>query len=137
MVTRISRIALLALAVACGGSSSQDKHRTVVTSQAEIEILDPVSFTGEAELAPTSYPILDSIASTLDGNPSIKLVEVQVHVADGDDATRQQRADRRAQAVIDYLVGKGVTATRLRARGLATPPGNPKDEVSFHILERG
>jgi len=137
-IARIARISLVALAAACGGSSSnQSQPKKVVTSEATVEILDPVSFTGEAELAPSSHPILDSVASTLDGNPSIKLVEVEVHVADGDAEARQQLADRRAQAIVDYLVGKGVAAARLRAKGLVTPAADPKNPVSFVILERG
>jgi OmpA-OmpF porin, OOP family len=136
MVARALSIALFALTVACGGASS-NKPKTVVTSETTIEVLDPVSFTGEAELAPSSSKILDAVASTLEGNPSIKLVEVQVFVIDGDEATRQQRADRRAQAIVDYLVGKGVAAARLRTKGFITPDEEAKNHVSFMIAERG
>jgi OmpA-OmpF porin, OOP family len=136
MVVHGIRIALFSLAVACAGSSS-NKPKSVVTSEASIEVLDPISFVGDAELTPTSHKILDTVATTLDGNPSIKLVEVEVHVTEGDDATRQPRADRRAQAVIDYLIGKGVAATRLRPRGLVTPPEDPKNPVAFVVIEHG
>lgn len=130
-------LALLALLAACGGASHpQDKPGRVVTSKGDIEILDPISFTGEAELAPSSHRALDAIAETLDGNPSIKRVEVQVHVTDGDEAARQQIADRRAQAVVDYLVGRKVAPARLRARGVTTPAVDPTHTVELNILER-
>jgi len=139
MVARRAGIALLVLGVlgACGGSPRhEEKPGRVVVAKGEIEILDPVSFTGEAELAPSSHRALDSIAETLDGNPSIKLVEVRVHVVDGDEAARQQLADRRAQVVVDYLIGRKVAAARLRARGVTTPAAKPNEPVELHILER-
>ena len=130
-------LVLLVLLAACGGAAHpQDKPGRVVTSETDIEILDPISFTGEAELAPSSHRALDAIAETLDGNPSIKRVEVLVHVADGDEAARQQIADRRAQAVVDYLVGRKVAAARLTARGVTTPAADPKHTVELNILER-
>lgn len=135
MVIHVMRFALLTLAVACAGPSS-NKPKHVVTSETSIEILDPVSFTNGAELAPKSHEILDAVASTLDGNPSIKLVEVEAHVVEGDESARQQLADRRAQVIIDYLVGKGVAAARLRPKGLITPSDAPKDSVSLIVIER-
>jgi outer membrane protein OmpA-like peptidoglycan-associated protein len=134
MVVHVLRIAVLVLAVACGGAS-QNKPKTIV-SEASIEILDPVSFVGDAELAPASHKLLDAVAATLDGNPSLKLIEVEVHVADGDDATRQHRADQRAQVIIDYLIGKGVAAARLRAKGAAASPEDPKSSVNLVDIER-
>jgi outer membrane protein OmpA-like peptidoglycan-associated protein len=142
MVAHRARIALLVLGVltvlgACGGSQRpEEKPGRTVISEGSIEILDPISFTGEAELAPSSHPALDAIASTLDGNPSIKLVEVRAHVADGDEAARQQIADRRAQVVVDYLIGRKVAAARLRARGVTQPSAKPDETVELHILER-
>ena len=134
MLVRVVRVGLVGLAFACAGPSTK-QPKTVVIDEPPIEILDRISFVGDAELAATSHRTLDSVATELDGEPSIKLVEVQVHFADGDDATRQQIADRRAQAIVDYLIGKGVAAARLRSRGLVTP-GDPRNSVAFVIIER-
>jgi hypothetical protein len=135
MTARLAGIALLLL-VACGSSPKQPGK--VVTSDSQIEILDPISFTSETELAPGSYKTLDAIASTFVGNPSIQLVEVQVHVLDGDAATRQQRADQRARLIVDYLVSKQVAAERLDPRGYITPPTeDPTNHVRFFIVKRG
>jgi hypothetical protein len=135
MVVQIFRVALLVLAAACGGPS-QGKSGHVVVADTAIEILDPVSFAG-AELAPASHKILDAVVATLNGDPSITLVEVEVHVAEGDAAARQDLADRRGRAIVDYLIGKGLAPTRLRAKGIVAPPEDPKSYVSFVILERG
>jgi outer membrane protein OmpA-like peptidoglycan-associated protein len=135
MVARLIRIGLVTLAVACAGSS-QGKPKTVVTSDTSIEIFDPIAFVGAAELAPASYKILNAVAATLDGNPEIKLIEVTVHVTDGDEPTRQERADQRAQAIIDYLIRQGVAATRLRPKGVATTLAPPHNFVELIVVER-
>jgi outer membrane biogenesis lipoprotein LolB len=68
MTARLSGIAFLLL-VACRGSSPKQPGK-VVTSDTQIAILDPISFTSETELAPGSYKTLDAIASTFVGNPA-------------------------------------------------------------------
>jgi ABC-type glycerol-3-phosphate transport system substrate-binding protein len=138
MTARLARLvvlALLALLAACGGSPK--KKKVVVTSETVVEILDPITFTGEGELTPGSYKTLDAIAATLVGNPGILLVEVQVYVLEGDEATRQELADRRARVVVDYLVGKQVAASRLVPQGYVTPPEDePRSGVRFFVVKR-
>jgi hypothetical protein len=53
-----------------------------------------------------------------------------------EDATRPHRADQRTQVIIDYLIGKGVAAARLRAKGAAASPEDPKSSVKLVVLER-
>jgi len=137
MVARLIRIGLVVLAAACAGSSqAKPKPKSVVTSDTSIEIFDPIAFVGAAELAPASYKILNAVAATLDGNPEIKLIEVTVHVTDGDEPTRQQRADQRAQAIIDYLIRQGVAAARLRPKGVAATLDPPHNFVELIVVER-
>jgi outer membrane protein OmpA-like peptidoglycan-associated protein len=95
-----------------------DRGRVVVTDTA-IEILDMVYFEyNKAIIKPVSYPILDAVAATLQGNPSIQLIEVQGHTDErGDDAYNLDLSDRRAHAVEKYLADKGVDAKRLSAQG--------------------
>jgi len=95
-----------------------DKGRVVVTDTS-IEILDMVYFEyNKAVIKSQSFPILDAVAATLQGNPSIQLVEVQGHTDErGNDAYNLDLSDKRAHAVEKYLVDKGVDAKRLTAQG--------------------
>ncbi len=136
-MAHLARLALLVLPLAACGGSSPKKPGVVVTDVQAPKLIDPIDFTGEAELTPASSRSLDEVASTLIGNPSLRLVEVQVFVLDGDEATRQARADRRAQVVVDYLVGKGVAAERLTPGGYVTPTTEARtNHVQFVILQR-
>ena len=84
-----------------------------------IEILDKIYFENDkAIIKPESFPILDAVAATLQGNPSIQLIEIQGHADErGDDAYNLDLSDRRAQSVKKYLVDKGVDAKRLTSQG--------------------
>lgn len=92
--------------------------RVVVTKQ-ELVILDRVFFeTNEAVILPASFPILDRVAAVLQEHTDLMQVEVQGHTDDvGADETNQALSQRRAEAVRQYLIGKGVSANRLVARG--------------------
>jgi OmpA-OmpF porin, OOP family len=95
-----------------------DRGRVVVTDTS-IEILDMVYFEyDKAIIKKESYPILDAVAATLQGNPSIQLIEIQGHTDErGDDAYNLDLSDRRAHSVREYLIGKGVDENRLTAQG--------------------
>jgi outer membrane protein OmpA-like peptidoglycan-associated protein len=125
-----------------------DRGRVVVTDTS-IEILDMVYFEyDKAIIKKESYPILDAVAATLNGNPAIQLVEVQGHTDErGDDAYNLDLSDRRAHSVRDYLIGKGVDEKRLTAQGYGEtqPLDRGHNEaawaknrrVAFLILKRG
>jgi OmpA-OmpF porin, OOP family len=95
-----------------------DRGRVVVTDTS-IEILDMVYFEyDKAIIKKESYPILDAVAATMQGNPSISLIEIQGHTDErGDDAYNLDLSDRRAHSVREYLIGKGVDEKRLTAQG--------------------
>jgi outer membrane protein OmpA-like peptidoglycan-associated protein len=81
-------------------------------------VLKGVTFeTGKARLRADSATILDGVAETLQKRPELR-VEIGGHTDDrGADAYNQSLSEQRAQAVLDYLVGKGVDATRLSSVG--------------------
>jgi len=63
-------------------------------------------------------PKLDEIANLLTANPSIEQVVITGYTDRlGNPRYNQKLSERRAQAVKDYLVGKGVADQRLRALG--------------------
>jgi outer membrane protein OmpA-like peptidoglycan-associated protein len=113
-------------------------------TESETTILDVVEFDeGTATLRPTSQPILDAVAATLLGNPSIRLVEVQSHTSRiGDHTANLALSMQRAEVVMAYLVHAGVAPSRLVAQGYGdTQPIDPaipakNERVSFLILTR-
>jgi outer membrane protein OmpA-like peptidoglycan-associated protein len=131
--------ALLAMA-ACGGHMSTgpapEKPGKVVVTDTLVEILHPVTYDAADAITPESYPALDAVVSTLDGNPNLKKVEIQVSFTDGDAATRQTHADKRAKAVMDYLISKAISAGRLSSAGLTTPSPDKTNPTAFLALER-
>jgi outer membrane protein OmpA-like peptidoglycan-associated protein len=95
-----------------------DRGRVVVTST-NIEILDKIYFEYNKDIIKKeSYPILDAIVATLQGNPDITLVEIQGHTDErGSDAYNLDLSDRRAASVKNYLIKGGVEAARLQSQG--------------------
>ncbi|HEY0250856.1 MAG TPA: OmpA family protein, partial [Kofleriaceae bacterium] len=71
-----------------------------------------------AKIQSRSFPILDAVAATLQGNPSIQLIEIQGHTDErGDDAYNLDLSDKRSKSVMKYLADKGVAEARLTAQG--------------------
>lgn len=77
-----------------------------------------INFTsGSAIVKDESKPLLDALSQI-----AIRCVNYQVEVgghtdSTGDDYANQALSERRAQAVADYLVGKGVAAQQLAVKG--------------------
>jgi outer membrane protein OmpA-like peptidoglycan-associated protein len=148
----VSRRTVVAFALALGSlllvsaDRPQPRGRVVVT-ETETTILDVVEFVpGTTTLRGTSSATLDAVAETLRGNPSIELVEVQSHMrsaATGD--ADLELSQRRAEAVVSYLVAAGIEPARLTAQGYGdTQPLDAKvmtaaknERIAFLILERG
>lgn len=87
-----------------------------------IEVGTPIAFKhirwakDDVRLDPIARTELDAFAERLNVNPQVN-VEVGVHsdARDGADAARMDQ--RRADAILEYLVGRGVKRDRLTARG--------------------
>jgi outer membrane protein OmpA-like peptidoglycan-associated protein len=114
-----------------------EKKKVTVTTETHFEILDPIKFLpGSATIETTSIPMLDAVARTLAGNPSIKLVAVQAFGADTVARFQVQLGATRAQTIVDALVARGVEAKRLLPEGNAQPPAGYPNAPIFLILER-
>jgi outer membrane protein OmpA-like peptidoglycan-associated protein len=94
---------------------------TVLFKEGKPLILQGVNFrTGKAELLPESYDVLDRVAESLVGNPEVT-IEVGGHTdITGSVATNVRLSQARAVAVRNYLISKGVAATRITAKGFAS-----------------
>jgi OmpA-OmpF porin, OOP family len=124
-----------------------DRGLTVLTDTG-IMILDKIYFeTNKATIKAISYPILDAVAATMIGNPDIVLLEVQGHTDERNTNEYNLKLSQdRSNAVVQYLVDKGVDAKRLKPRGYGeeVPLDNRHNEaawsknrrVEFVILKR-
>jgi outer membrane protein OmpA-like peptidoglycan-associated protein len=71
-----------------------------------------------AIIRPISYPIVDDVARLLLSNPQLALIRIEGHTDwIGPDDYNQRLSEKRANAVRDYLVQKGVEPYRLQAVG--------------------
>ena len=119
----------------------------VVLKEKEIVILQQIFFeTAKAKIKPVSYPICDAVVDVLDKNPTIK-IRIEGHTdSRGKAGYNRKLSDKRAKAVLKYLVDKGIDAERLTSQGFGpdvpiapneTKEGRAKNRrVEFHITER-
>jgi OOP family OmpA-OmpF porin len=110
-----------------------DRGRVVLTGN-NIEILDKVFFEYQQRIKSESFPILDAVAATLEGNPDIQLIEVQGHADErGNDAYNLDLSTKRAAAVKQYLIDKGIDKDRLESQGYGEtqPLDNRHNEAAW------
>jgi outer membrane protein OmpA-like peptidoglycan-associated protein len=91
----------------------------VVITEEQLVTLEPIYFDfGKATIKPVSYPVLDQIVRVMSDRPAID-VRVEGHTdSKGTDAYNQRLSQQRAEAVVKYLVAKGIAPARLDAVGL-------------------
>jgi outer membrane protein OmpA-like peptidoglycan-associated protein len=91
----------------------------------------------DATLASDSFPTLDRLAEVARACPKVR-IEIQGHTdSEGTPERNQKLSDRRAQAVVDYLVEKGVDAAKLNAVGFGeTLPVAPNDSAENRARNR-
>ncbi len=121
--------------------------RKVEVKQEKIEIAEQVRFhTGKATIDFDSYPLLDEIADVIKSNDQVRLIRIEGHTDSiGRDSLNLQLSQKRAQAVRDYLIARGVDGRRLEALGYgesrpiadnALAEGRAKNRrVEFMIIE--
>jgi outer membrane protein OmpA-like peptidoglycan-associated protein len=91
----------------------------VIDEGSTLVILDSIDFEFDsAKLKTRSLHVLDAVAQALVDNPDIERVEVGGHTDErGSAAYNLDLSNRRAAAVVAYLVDHGIAANRLGARG--------------------
>ena len=85
-------------------------------NQLKVNLPGDLSFdTGRAQVKPDMAPILSKFAQGLDGTMRVRVVG---HTdSQGSDALNNPLSRDRAEAVRDYLVTQGVTASRIEVEG--------------------
>jgi outer membrane protein OmpA-like peptidoglycan-associated protein len=118
----------------------------VTIEEGRLEILESVFFrTNAAEILPRSFPLLENVATVINAHPEITRLIVEGHTdARGRREANITLSQRRAEAVVRFLVEHGVAAERLEARGYgpdrpripdaSTPDQHAQNRrVEFHI----
>lgn len=101
------------------------KKQSATVTASGIAIVDIVYFATDKDvLLKKSFPLLDNVAAVITAHPEMPTVVIEGHTDDvGNEAHNLDLSQRRAESVKTYLVGKGVPATRLEAKGFgATKP---------------
>ncbi len=104
--------------VASGTFTVTPPPKVVVTKQ-KLELKEKVLFaTGKGTIDPQSYALLDEAAQAMKDHPEVKRVRVEGHTdSKGSAAVNKRLSKARANAVMKYLVEKGVEPERLVAQG--------------------
>jgi len=81
-------------------------------------VLNNIFFdTGAAELRPESYAELGILYKLMFDNPSLK-IEISGHTDNvGSAGLNQRLSERRARAVVDFLIERGIDPERLTSKG--------------------
>ncbi len=118
-----------------------------ISSQSTTQLRNIFFDYDRANLKPESYPELNRLVDFLKKHPQVK-IEIAGHTDSiGTLEYNMQLSQRRAQAVVDYLVRHGIARSRLIAKGYGptrpvapnnTPEGRAKNRrVEIKILEGG
>ncbi len=84
----------------------------------KVNVPSSVSFdTGSYALKPDLLPVLDSVAKTLNEHPELRVKAVGHTDNTGQLSLNETLSRNRAQAVANYLIGKGVAASRMTTEG--------------------
>lgn len=121
----------------------------VEVKQDRIEINEKIQFAiDKAEILPASDGLLNEVVAALQAHAEIQKLAINGHTDnDGDDKYNQGLSQRRAKAVLDWLVAHGVAAARLESKGFgesqpiadnATVAGREQNRrVEFLIVQQG
>jgi outer membrane protein OmpA-like peptidoglycan-associated protein len=116
------------------------KDSKIVVSRDRIELKEKVYFdTAKATIQKRSFPLLDQVAEVMKAYAEIEVVRVEGHTdTRGKDAYNLDLSQRRADAVVAYLVAKGVAPERLVGKGFGeTKPIDPaENEVAWEKNRR-
>lgn len=101
------------------GCPPPEEEEPVVLESERIRIKNQILFEfGSNRIDPRSFPMLDEVAKVLADNPKVGPVLIEGHTDNvGPKAFNLDLSRKRAKAVEDYLIGKGIKRERLRSDG--------------------
>ncbi len=112
--------------------------QSVAVEEGQVLSFDNIYFDfNSATIKRESYGILDEVAAILSANPNAQ-IQIAGHTdSDGDESYNQTLSEQRAQSVYNYLVNKGVEASRLSTIGYGeSQPVVPNNSSANKALNR-
>lgn len=106
-------------------------YKKIVIQRDKLELKEKLYFAwDQAVLQDVSFPVLDEVVQALNDNKTFR-VQVEGHASsDGGDEHNQTLSERRADAVLDYLVSHGIDKERLASKGLGSSvPRDTNDTI--------
>jgi outer membrane protein OmpA-like peptidoglycan-associated protein len=96
-------------------------YQKIIIKQDKLELKEKIQFGwDQAILQDDSLPVLDEVVLALKEHKDFR-VQVEGHASsDGGDDHNQTLSEKRAEAVLDYLVAHGIAKERLVSRGFAS-----------------
>ena len=96
-------------------------YKKLVVKRDKLELTESIYFAwDQAALQDVSFEVLDEVVKALKDNRGFR-VQVEGHTSsEGGDSHNQTLSEKRAEAVLDYLVSHGVGKERLVSRGFAS-----------------
>jgi outer membrane protein OmpA-like peptidoglycan-associated protein len=96
-------------------------YKKVVVKRDKLELKEKIQFAWNDDvIQDVSHPLLDEVAQALKDNKSFR-VAVEGHASsEGTDEHNQDLSEKRAEAVLDYLVAKGISRDRLGSKGFSS-----------------
>lgn len=91
-------------------------------------------FVGKADLSDDAKFVLHDLAQLMEKHPELKLKLVGHTSSEGDPVFNQKLSEARAQAAVDFLVARGIDASRLEAEGKGS--SEPLDENNPEVNRR-
>jgi OmpA-OmpF porin, OOP family len=93
------------------------KDTLIIEPDKPLVLKNIVFSSGSSDLLPASYPELDKLTAYLKKNPDVK-IGISGHTDNtGKEENNRTLSQKRAEAVVKYLVGNGVEEKRLSAKG--------------------
>jgi OOP family OmpA-OmpF porin len=116
-----------------------DKGKVVIEGD-DILILEKINFaTGSAEILPSSFSILDAVATTLKHHPDFLVIEIAGHADErSSDAYNLKLTKDRAASVLQALVDRHVESARFVSQGYGEycPIAEGHDEAAWEQNRR-
>ncbi len=116
------------------GCPAKKKYKLIVVTAKKIELKQKVFFrSGRAVISRKSYELLKEVADAIKNSPRIKKVIIGGHTdSRGSRRFNLRLSQKRAEAVLDFLVDEGVDSSKLEAKGFG-----PDKPIASNRTRRG